>query len=194
MEKRVFTTGEVAKICDVTVVTVNKWFDSGRLEGYRMPGSNRRRIPYDSLIKFLKDNNMPLDRLEEFRRRTVLVVDDDQDMRDTLANALKEEFPSFNVIGSADGYDACLKVGSLKPDLIVLDIFMPRMNGFEVCKTIKSDAKLSKCKVLGITGMPDEGSPAQLLECGADDCLVKPFELPAFLQKVRRLLGIRLFR
>jgi excisionase family DNA binding protein len=194
MDKRVFTTGEVARICDVTVVTVNKWFDSGRLEGYRMPGSNRRRIPQDCLVKFLKDNGMPMDKLEEFRRRVILVVDDDDDMRETLASTLRDEFSGFEVVESADGYDACLKSGSLKPDLIVLDIFMPKMNGFEVCKTIKDDPKLKRSKILGITGMPDEGSPAQLLECGADDCLVKPFEMPALVQKVRKLLGIRIIR
>jgi excisionase family DNA binding protein len=194
MDKRVYTTGEVAKICDVTVVTVNKWFDSGRLEGYRMPGSNRRRIPHDCLVKFLKENGMPMDRLDDFRKRALLVVDDEEEMRETIMAALREEFRGFEVVGSADGYDACLKAGKLKPDLIVLDIFMPKMNGFEVCRTLKADPKISKCRILGITGMPEEGSPAQLLEAGADDCLVKPFEMAALVNKVRRLLGIRVVR
>ena len=193
MEKRIFTTGEVAKICDVTVVTVNKWVDSDRLKGYRMPGSNRRRIPYENLVEFLKENGMPTDRLEEFRQRRILVVDDDPDMLDTLASAVKDEFPAFKIESAVDGFEACVKAGSLRPDLIILDIFMPRMNGFEVCKAITSDPNTSKVKILGITGLPDEGSPAQLLECGADDCLVKPIELPVLMSKVRRLLGIKVF-
>jgi len=193
MDKRIFTTGEVAKVCDVTVVTVNKWFDTGLLQGYRMPGSNRRRIPYKNLIGFLQENNMPTDRLHEFKHRTVLVVDDDPDMLDTVATALRDEFPKIKIETSLDGFEACVKAGSIRPDLVVLDIFMPGMNGFEVCKALKADPNTSKCKILGITGLPEEGTPAQLLECGADDCLVKPLELPIFMKKVRKLLGVKVY-
>ena len=63
--KKVFTTGQVAKICKVAPRTVSKWFDSGRLRGYRIPGSQDRRIPREHLIKFLKENSMPLGALEE---------------------------------------------------------------------------------------------------------------------------------
>src|SRR5207302_9053964 len=63
--KKVFTTGQVAKICKVAPRTVSKWFDSGRLRGYRIPGSQDRRIPREHLIKFLKEHGMPLGELEE---------------------------------------------------------------------------------------------------------------------------------
>ena len=59
---KVFTTGQVAKICKVAPRTVSKWFDSGRLRGYRIPGSQDRRIPREYLIKFLKEHGMPLGR------------------------------------------------------------------------------------------------------------------------------------
>ena len=75
---KVFTTGQVAKICKVAPRTVSKWFDSGRLKGYRIPGSQDRRIPRDSLIKFLKEHGMPLGDLEDEAMAKVLIVAQDQ--------------------------------------------------------------------------------------------------------------------
>ena len=72
--KKVFTTGQVAKICKVAPRTVSKWFDSGRLRGYRIPGSQDRRIPRDQLIKFLKEHGMPLGELEEEGLHKVLII------------------------------------------------------------------------------------------------------------------------
>src|SRR5271156_4652321 len=77
-EMKVFTTGQVAKICKVAPRTVSKWFDSGRLRGYRIPGSQDRRIPREYLIKFLKEHGMPLGDLEDEAMAKVLVVGQDQ--------------------------------------------------------------------------------------------------------------------
>jgi len=67
--KAVFTTGEAAAICHVTARTVAKWFDSGMLKGYRIPGSQERRIPREQLVRFLRDNGVPLEGLEAFDRK-----------------------------------------------------------------------------------------------------------------------------
>ena len=75
---KVFTTGQVAKICKVAPRTVSKWFDSGRLKGYRIPGSQDRRIPREYLIKFLKEHGMPLGDLEDEAMAKVLIVAQDQ--------------------------------------------------------------------------------------------------------------------
>ena len=72
--KKVFTTGQVAKICKVAPRTVSKWFDSGRLRGYRIPGSQDRRIPREHLLRFLKEHGMPLGDLEAEVYHKVLVV------------------------------------------------------------------------------------------------------------------------
>ena len=71
---KVFTTGQVAKICKVAPRTVSKWFDSGRLKGYRIPGSQDRRIPREYLIKFLKEHGMPLGELEEEGLHKILII------------------------------------------------------------------------------------------------------------------------
>ena len=87
---KVFTTGQVAKICKVAPRTVSKWFDSGRLKGYRIPGSQDRRIPREYLIKFLKEHGMPLGDLEDEAMAKVLIVAQDQ----VLIENLKRELPT----------------------------------------------------------------------------------------------------
>ena len=81
--KDVLTTGEVAKICSVAPRTVSKWFDSGALTGYRIPGSKDRRIPLNQLIRFMKQHGMPLNGLMTGSTR-VLIVDNEQDIVETL--------------------------------------------------------------------------------------------------------------
>ena len=89
-EKDVLTTGEVAKICSVASRTVSKWFDSGQLKGYRIPGSKDRRIPVSSLTKFMKNHGIPMDGLMSGATR-VLIVDDEEEVVQTLQSILVEQ-------------------------------------------------------------------------------------------------------
>lgn len=86
----VFTTGEVAKICKVAPRTVSKWFDSGQLSGYRIPGSQDRRIPRENLIQFMKKFGLPLGDLEE--KANGLVVSTDQDLATALSEKINYKF------------------------------------------------------------------------------------------------------
>ena len=117
---KVFTTGQVAKICKVAPRTVSKWFDSGRLKGYRIPGSQDRRIPREYLIKFLKEHGMPLGDLEDEAMAKILVVAQDQ----ILIENLKRELPterSFRVAIAASGFEAGIQAESFHPDCIIVD-------------------------------------------------------------------------
>ena len=116
---KVFTTGQVAKICKVAPRTVSKWFDSGRLKGYRIPGSQDRRIPREYLIRFLKEHGMPLGDLEDEAMAKVLIVAQDQ----VLIENLKRELPlerSFKAAVAASGFDAGIQAESFHPDCISL--------------------------------------------------------------------------
>ena len=109
---KVFTTGQVAKICKVAPRTVSKWFDSGRLKGYRIPGSQDRRIPREYLIKFLKEHGMPLGDLEDEAMAKVLIVAQDQ----VLIENLKRELPpekAFKVGTAASGFEAGIQAEKL---------------------------------------------------------------------------------
>ena len=117
---KVFTTGQVAKICKVAPRTVSKWFDSGRLKGYRIPGSQDRRIPREYLIKFLKEHGMPLGDLEDEAMAKVLIVAQDQ----VLIENLKRELPverSFRTSTAASGFEAGIQAESFHPDCIIVD-------------------------------------------------------------------------
>jgi len=88
--KSVYTTGEVAEICKVSQQTVIRCFDSGKLRGFRVPGSRFRRIPRESLIQFMKENGIPLDSLDSGRKR-VLAVDDDEAILEMLVELLERD-------------------------------------------------------------------------------------------------------
>ena len=90
LEIKSFTTGQVAKICKVALRTVSKWFDSGRLRGYRIPGSQDRRIPREHLLRFLKEHGMPLGDLEAEVYHKVLVVGADAPLQSVLREHLRE--------------------------------------------------------------------------------------------------------
>src|SRR6195952_5832393 len=102
--KDVLTTGEVAKICNVAPRTVSKWFDSGTLTGYRIPGSKDRRIPLSQLIRFMKHHGMPLNGLMTGATR-VLIVDNEQDVVEVLEKILEDE-AKFEVEVCKGGFEA----------------------------------------------------------------------------------------
>ena len=108
---KVFTTGQVAKICKVAPRTVSKWFDSGRLKGYRIPGSQDRRIPREYLIKFLKEHGMPLGDLEDEAMAKVLLVGQDQLLIENLKRHLPVE-NSFKIQVAASGFEAGIQAES----------------------------------------------------------------------------------
>src|SRR5438067_12284110 len=103
--KDVLTTGEVAKICSVAPRTVSKWFDSGALHGYRIPGSKDRRIPLNQLIRFMKQHGMPLNGLMAGQTR-ILIVDDEQDIDEVLEKILEAE-GEHGVDGAEGRFAAC---------------------------------------------------------------------------------------
>ena len=131
---KVFTTGQVAKICKVAPRTVSKWFDSGRLKGYRIPGSQDRRIPRDYLIKFLKEHGMPLGDLEDEAMAKCLIVAQDQ----ILIENLKRELPiekSFKVAVAASGFEAGIQAESFSPDCIIVDFSIGKVESVQICST-----------------------------------------------------------
>src|SRR3990172_547339 len=88
--KQLFTTGEAAEVCKVSQQTIIRCFDTGRLEGFRVPGSKFRRIPRASLLKFMKENNIPLDNLDSGKRK-VLIVDDDSEIVELISEVLSRD-------------------------------------------------------------------------------------------------------
>ncbi len=186
LSKTVFTTGEVAAICKVSQQTVIRCFDSGRLRGFRVPGSKFRRIPREALIQFMKENGIPLDRLDMGKKR-VLVVDDDRAIVEMLVELLERD-GRFEVQTAVTGFDAGLRTKEFRPDIIVLDYMLPDINGNVVIQTIREDASLQDVRIIIVSGVVNRADVQSLLDCGADDFLQKPFSIEQLVRRITELV------
>jgi excisionase family DNA binding protein len=153
---KVFTTGQVAKICKVAPRTVSKWFDSGRLKGYRIPGSQDRRIPREYLIKFLKEHGMPLGDLEDEAMAKVLIVAQDQILIENLRRELPVE-RSFKVGVAASGFEAGIQAESFHPDCIIVDFSIGRVEALQICQNLRKNVDFTETILIAL--LPDDGSP-----------------------------------
>jgi len=186
--KTVFTTGEAAKICKVSQQTIIRCFDNGQLKGFRVPGSRFRRIPREALYKFMKDNSIPTDALESGKRK-VLLVDDDADLVEMMTKFLEED-GRFEVKVATNGFDAGMMVKEYRPDVIVLDVMLPDINGKEVCQRVRADASLEEVRILCISGMVEDDKVQELRLAGMDQFLPKPFEMDVLIDNMCALLDM----
>ena len=188
MAKTVFTTGEAAKICKVSQQTIIRCFDSGQLKGFRVPGSRFRRIPRDILYKFMKENGIPTDALESGKRKA-LVVDDDQDLVELIRDTLEAD-GRFEVRVANNGFDAGMMVKEYHPDVIVLDVMLPDINGKEVCQRIRTDPAMDDVKIICISGMVEQDKISDLKSAGANDFMQKPFDTQKLVDRMCELLDV----
>jgi two-component system OmpR family response regulator len=186
--KQVFTTGEAAEVCKISQQTIIRCFDSGRLHGFRVPGSRFRRIPRDELIRFMKANAIPTDNLEGGRKR-ILVVDDDEQIVELFVDVLSRD-ARYEVKTANNGYDAGMLTREFRPDLLVLDYMLPDINGNHVCRTVRSDPDLAHTKIIIVSGVVNQDEVDQLVEAGADEFVKKPFNIEKLQQRIATLLEV----
>lgn len=184
--KAVYTTGEAAEVCKLSQQTIIRCFDSGQVEGFRVPGSKFRRIPREALLKFMKANNIPLDGLQSDKFR-VLVVDDEPSIVELFTDALKAD-GRFEVATARSGYDAGVLTQQFRPELVILDYMLPDINGDIVCRTIRENPELAHIKILIISGMVNQSEVDHLMEVGADDFIRKPFNIETVIARITELV------
>jgi excisionase family DNA binding protein len=187
--KDLLTTGEAAEICRVSQQTIIRCFDAGRLEGFRIPGSKFRRIPRQSLIKFMKENEIPLDSLESGKKK-VLVVDDDAEIVELIVDVLVRD-GRFDIKTASSGYDAGILTQQFHPDLILLDYMLPDVNGNIVCHTIRRNPEFESIKIIIVSGVIKQDEIDQLLKSGAQDFIRKPFDIGEFTGKIAAVLQMK---
>ena len=185
--KTVFTTGEAADICKVSQQTIIRCFDSGRLRGFRVPGSRFRRIPRDALVAFMKENGIPPDSLESGKQK-VLVVDDDPEIVELFVDVLERD-GRFEVKTASTGYDAGILTQEFLPDLLILDYMLPDINGNVVCQTIRKNPNFENTKIIIVSGVVNQEEINDLLKAGADDFVKKPFNIEKLIERVGELLA-----
>src|SRR3954452_23038395 len=185
---KVFTTGQVAKICKVAPRTVSKWFDSGRLKGYRIPGSQDRRIPREYLIKFLKEHGMPLGDLEDEAMAKVLIVAQDQILIENLRRELPVE-RQFKVGVAASGFEAGIQAESFHPDCIIVDFSIGRVEALQICQNLRKNVDFSETILIAL--LPDDGSPLSFDRSTINETFKKPFDAKLLAERLRTLIGSR---
>ena len=186
--KDVLTTGEVAKICNVAPRTVSKWFDSGALHGYRIPGSKDRRIPLNQLIRFMKQHGMPLNGLMTGSTR-ILIVDDEQDIVEVLEKILEDE-AKYEVEVAKGGFAAGVTAEKFRPHVILLDMHLKDIDAPEVCRQVKKNTDLQLTKVIAMSGKLTDHEAQGLLGTGFDGFLRKPFHVRQVIQAVEDAMAI----
>ena len=186
----IFTVFQASKYCNVSPKTIINWIDAGHIEAYRTVGGHRR-IKQADLEAFMRKQGIPIPEGEPLmERKRILIVDDDPIIVETLVQALEEDEHDYEIISASDGFEAGLQVNHFRPHLLILDIMMPDIKGFEVCKRIKGDEKTKDTKIIVLSAYLDEEKFKKMKENGADVCFSKPLPLPQLKQEVARMLDL----
>jgi excisionase family DNA binding protein len=187
----ILTVSHASKYCNVSPKTIINWIEAGYIKAYKTVGGHRR-IKKEDLDEFLKSKGMPIPEEQKgVQRKKILVVDDDKIIVETIVQALEEDEYGFEMISASDGFEAGIQVSHFKPDLVILDIMMPDINGYEVCQKIKCNPLTKDTKVIVLSAYLDEDSFKQMKEYGADACFSKPLPLGQLKIEVVKLLGLK---
>ncbi len=186
----VLTVYQASKYCGVSPKTISNWIDEGYIKAFRTVGGHRR-IKKEDLNEFLRRQGMPIPgEVEVDEVKKVLVIDDDKLIVETIVSALEEAPHNFEIISASDGFEAGLQVSHFKPDLLILDIMMPDIDGYEVCKKVKNDPSTSHVKIIVLSAYLDEENYERMKAHGADVCFSKPLPLEKLKKEVAALLGL----
>ncbi|MEE9217681.1 MAG: response regulator [Acidobacteriota bacterium] len=185
-DEKVFTPVGVARLINVHVKSVANWIRQEKLQAYRTPGGHHR-ITRTSLLRFLNEQQMPIPEALGDSRRQILVVDEDPIVAEVIAAAFEDQPERFEITVIRSGIEALLQIGKRLPDLVVLDIFMPELNCFEVCKQIKDNPERSHLRILSLSGSRDPSVRERILASGADAFLPKPLDREALKRQIEAL-------
>jgi two-component system response regulator RpaA len=182
MPKDVFTTGEIARICRVVPRTVSKWIDAGHLKGYRLPGSNDRRVPVENLVRFLRERGMPLRGLEDYTRFKVLLACVDSIFDRLLRESLSRiEDYRFEIASNVFEFGAL--VATLRPDAIVIDFSLGRRESIEIVRELRKDDAFAATLIVGLAS-EDEAEPERLLQYGFNVVFKKPLDIAVVAKRI----------
>ncbi len=186
--KDVLTTGEVARICNVAPRTVSKWFDSGSLKGYRIPGSKDRRIPLNHLVRFMKEHDIPLNALKTGNTR-VLILDRERDVTEVLEKVLEDE-AKYEVEVVETAFAAGVSASKTRPHVLLLDIHLPDIDAKSVVEQIRRNPELQLTKIVAMSARLSDSDGERLTHQGFDAFLRKPFHVRRVIEAIERATQI----
>jgi excisionase family DNA binding protein len=182
--KNVLTTGDVAKICNVAPRTVSKWFDSGQLKGYRIPGSKDRRIPVSELIRFMKVHNMPATAFPAGKIR-VLVVDSNADAASGLADTLQTK-ADYEVQTVRSSFETGVVAQKFAPHVLLVSLLAEGIDATEICKSIRDNEDLQTIKIIALAN----SESAALLQKGFDGYISNAGDAAEVIKRIEEATAI----
>jgi excisionase family DNA binding protein len=186
--RKPYTTGEVADLSHVTINAVKKWINAGKLKAFRTPGGHYR-INREDFKDFVSEYRLQIKEEVFPDIKKILITDDVPEVLEFLKAALESrEGHTYEIEVAVDGYEALIKVGEFKPDLLILDIRMPRIDGLEVCRRLRDNETTRDIKILAITAYARE-EKENIIRAGADYCLPKPLGMVQLYEWVDKLLA-----
>ena len=183
--KSIYTTHEVSRLLHVNPRSVINWIEQSLLPSYRTPGGHRR-IRRDDLLAFLRKHQIPTPESLVEGKFSVLIVDDEQEIVDIMKVFLQRQ-GGYEIATASDGITALIEVGRTKPDLMILDIMIPGVDGIEVCRRIKDDST-NTTVIIAVSGNNEHEK--RILHSGADAFMCKPIDLEKLHTEARRLLRV----
>lgn len=186
--KSVLTTGDVAKICNVAPRTVSKWFDSGQLKGYRIPGSKDRRIPLSELLRFMRANNMPTEALPVGKIR-VLVVDAAEQPASAMLDALKAR-ANYEIQVARSTFEVGAAIQKLSPHVVLINLLTNGVDAHSVCRSIRSNEDFSTVKIIALANQLSSQEAAALLQRGFDGHVSNPTDAAEVIRKIEEATAI----
>jgi len=183
--KSIYTTHEVSHLLHVNPRSVINWIEQSLLPSYRTPGGHRR-IRRDDLLAFLRKHQIPTPESLVEGKFSVLIVDDEQEIVDIMKVFLQRQ-GGYQIATASDGITALIEVGRAKPDLMILDIMIPGVDGIEVCRRIKADSN-NKTVIIAVSGNSEHEN--RILQSGADAFMSKPIDLEKLHTEAKRLLRV----
>jgi two-component system OmpR family response regulator len=184
---KVFSALEVANLCGVVNQTAINWIKQGHLAGFTTPGG-QYRVYSEDLVKFLKKRNMKIpESLQDMAaQKALLIVDDDETINNLLKNLLEKKFPQISIYQAFDGFEAGRRLAEISPVIIILDIDLPGIDGYQLCRKIKEDRDMANPWVISITGLSVEEK--NMSDIGSDAFFSKPFDFEQLVDVVSSFL------
>ena len=186
--KNVLTTGDVARICNVAPRTVSKWFDSGQLKGYRIPGSKDRRIPVSELTRFMKAHNMPATALPVGKIR-VLIVDSNGDSASTLAETLRTK-TDYEVQAVHSNFETGVVAQKFVPHVLLINLLAEGIDATNICKSIRADENLQTIKIIALANQLSNSESTALLQKGFDGYVSNSADAAEAIEEIEKVTAI----
>lgn len=190
MKEKMYTTFQVAEFCGVRPSSIIQWIKQKKMKAFVTPGGHRR-IRESDLQEFLKQYNFPIpDELKKEGRKRLLIVEDDVAIGQLLKKVFENSMSEVTTEWTTDGIGALLALGNNPPDLMILDVVMPVIDGAQVLATLRSDPRTSKIKVIAITGKRLVPEKMKFMQAHSDALYLKPFDLNTLVRQAMNLLNV----